>query len=75
MMAPGRSYAGAYLSVSVAPPPLVEYEQPLVPGPGYIWTPGYWAYDEDGWFWVAGSWVLPPEPDLLWTPGYWDYGE
>ncbi len=75
MMAPGRSFAGAYVSVGVAPPPLVEYEQPLVPGPGYIWTPGYWAYDEDGWFWVAGAWVLPPEPGLLWTPGYWDYDD
>jgi hypothetical protein len=75
ILAPCRSYAGVFVSVAVAPPPLVEYEQPLLPGPGYIWTPGYWAYDDDGWFWVPGAWVLPPEPELLWTPGYWEYDD
>jgi hypothetical protein len=75
ILAPCRSYAGLFVSVAVAPPPLVEYEQPLLPGPGYIWTPGYWAYDDDGWFWVPGAWALPPEPELLWTPGYWEYND
>ena len=29
-----------------------------LPGPGYIWTPGYWAYDPaDGYYWVPGTWV------------------
>ena len=31
-------------SISIAPPPLPVYDQPLCPGPGYLWTPGYWAY-------------------------------
>jgi len=29
--------------VTVAPPVLPIYEQPMCPGDGYIWTPGYWA--------------------------------
>jgi YXWGXW repeat-containing protein len=65
--------------VSVAdspPPPLPAYEQPPVPGPGYLWTPGYWAYGvEPGYYWVPGTWVLPPTFGVLWTPGYWGWGD
>jgi len=68
-------YSSAYVAVSVgiAPPPIVAYEQPLCPGPGYIWTPGYWAYGDYGYYWVPGIWVLPPAVGLYWTPGYWAY--
>ena len=62
-----------FLSVNFAPPPLPVYEQPLIPGPGYIWTPGYWAYGDDGYFWVPGTWVQPPFVGALWTPGYWGW--
>lgn len=56
---------------TMPPPPLPVYEQPPVPGPGYLWTPGYWAYGSEGYFWVPGTWVLPPQIGFLWTPGYW----
>ena len=59
------------LAVGIAPPLLPVYEQPPIPGPGYLWTPGYWAYGDDGYYWVPGTWVLAPAPGLLWTPGYW----
>jgi hypothetical protein len=61
------------ISVGFAPPVLPVYIQPPCPVPGYIWTPGYWAYsDDDGdYYWVPGTWVLPPSRGLLWTPGYW----
>jgi hypothetical protein len=45
----------------------------VIPGEGYIWTPGYWAYGDAGYYWVPGVWVLAPEPGLLWTPGYWGF--
>jgi hypothetical protein len=61
------------ISVRVGPPPLPVYVQPVCPGPGYIWTPGYWAYGPDGYYWVPGTWVEPPEVGLLWTPGYWGW--
>jgi hypothetical protein len=59
--------------VDSEPPPLPAYDQPPVPGPDYVWTPGYWAWsdDEDDYYWVPGTWVLPPREGLLWTPGYW----
>ena len=55
------------------PPPLPVYDQPMIPGPGYIWTPGYWAITPIGYQWVPGVWVLPPFVGALWTPGYWAY--
>jgi len=62
------------ISVRVGPPPLPVYAQPVIPAPGYLWTPGYWAYGPDGYYWVPGTWVEPPAVGLLWTPGYWVWG-
>ncbi|MDI4232923.1 hypothetical protein OZ411_08875 [Bradyrhizobium sp. Arg237L] len=63
------------ISITIAPPELPVYEQPPLPAPGYIWTPGYWAYGPDGYYWVPGTWVEPPAVGLLWTPGYWAWRE
>src|SRR5271168_4254345 len=61
-------------AVTIAPPELPVYEQPICPAAGYLWTPGYWAYGDDGYFWVPGTWVLAPRVGFLWTPGYWGWG-
>ncbi|MGB7331495.1 MAG: hypothetical protein WBD25_08915 [Terriglobales bacterium] len=67
--------AQVVLSVAIAPPALPVYSQPICPGEGYIWTPGYWSYSDDGgYFWVPGTWVEAPEVGFLWTPGYWGWG-
>jgi len=68
------AYAQIGISISFAPPELPVYEQPAVPGDGYIWTPGYWAYGDDDYYWVPGTWVMAPESGLLWTPAYWGWG-
>jgi hypothetical protein len=68
------SFAQIGISISFAPPELPVYEQPPLPGEGYIWTPGYWAYSDDDYYWVPGTWVMAPEPGLLWTPAYWGWG-
>jgi hypothetical protein len=61
------------VSVGVPPPELPVYDQPPIPGDGYVWTPGYWAWSDDvqDYYWVPGTWVLAPQPEYLWTPGYW----
>jgi hypothetical protein len=61
------------LNITLAPPPLPIYAQPPLPAPGYLWTPGYWAYGPAGYYWVPGTWVQPPAVGLLWTPGYWGW--
>jgi hypothetical protein len=62
------------VSIHIGPPVMPVYAQPICPAPGYLWTPGYWAYGPDGYFWVPGTWVLAPTPGYLWTPGYWGWG-
>jgi len=67
------SFGQVLISVRVGPPALPVYAQPICPGPGYLWTPGYWAWDDDGgYYWVPGTWVMAPV-GLLWTPGYWGW--
>jgi hypothetical protein len=70
------SFAQVNIAIRIGPPALPVYEQPFCPGEGYIWTPGYWAYnyDYDDYYWVPGTWVLAPEVGFLWTPGYWGWG-
>lgn len=74
---PSASQAQIAIGVSVhlGPPVLPVYAQPVCPAPGYIWTPGYWAYGDEGYYWVPGTWVMAPEPGFLWTPGYWGFNE
>ncbi|MGA8687796.1 MAG: YXWGXW repeat-containing protein, partial [Candidatus Sulfotelmatobacter sp.] len=71
---PAASFAQFGVSITLAPPALPVYEQPMAPADGYLWTPGYWAYGDEGYFWVPGTWVEPPTVGLLWTPGYWGWG-
>ena len=62
------------VSVQIAPPILPVYVQPPMPAEGYLWTPGYWAYENAAYSWVAGAWLLPPGVGQLWTPPYWGWG-
>jgi WXXGXW repeat (2 copies) len=72
---PGVTFAQIGISITIAPPVLPVYVQPVCPAPNYIWTPGYWAWGDGGYYWVPGTWVLAPDPGLLWTPGYWGWGD
>ena len=73
---PAASFGQIGVSIAVGPPELPVYQQPLCPGDGYLWTPGYWAYDDSvsDYYWVPGAWVQAPEVGYLWTPGYWGWG-
>ncbi len=75
LIIPASSFAGVFVSVTIAPPALPVYAQPPCPGDGYIWTPGYWAYGPEGYYWVPGTWVTPPTIGVLWTPGFWGWNE
>lgn len=73
---PSSAHVSLGIFVNFGPPALPVYAQPACPAPGYIWTPGYWAWDPGyGYYWVPGTWVLPPFAGALWTPGYWDYND
>src|SRR5271170_7702823 len=47
---------GIGISVRIGPPPLPVYAQPICPGPGFLWTPGYWGFAGGFYGWHAGYW-------------------
>jgi hypothetical protein len=75
LSAPVPSFAQIGVAIMFGPPPIPVYDQPTCPGDGYLWTPGYWAYDYDigDYYWVPGTWILAPEVGFLWTPGWWGW--
>jgi hypothetical protein len=60
-------------AVTVAPPAIPVYEQPPPPEDDQVWTPGYWAWNDDvsDYYWVPATWITAPIVGYLWTPGYW----
>ena len=70
------SFGQFRVAITIGPPALPVYEQPICPGDGYLWTPGYWYWDDDisDYYWVPGTWVLAPEVGFFWTPGWWGWG-
>jgi hypothetical protein len=77
MAIPAASFGQIGIRIAIAPPMMPIYDQPQCPGDGYLWTPGYWAYDNSisDYYWVPGTWEMAPEEGMLWTPGYWGWGE
>ena len=53
------AFAAVGIVVGFAPPALPVYEQPICPGDGYLWTPGYWGWgdDFDDYYWVPVSYT------------------
>lgn len=70
-----RITAGVAITARIAPPALPVYVQPACPVDGYLWQPGYWAWNSDtqNYYWVPGVWIAPPTPGFLWTPPYWGF--
>ncbi|HMF77460.1 MAG TPA: hypothetical protein VK604_17510 [Bryobacteraceae bacterium] len=65
----GHYYAG----VAVGPPaPLIEGPYGVTPGPGYIWTPGFYDWDGGNWAWRRGEWRRPPHRGDHWVSPRWD---
>jgi len=69
------SAVDADVTATTQPPALPEAtEQPECPTEGYLWQPGFWAFNlANGYYWVPGAWVAPPNPGVLWTPPYWGF--
>jgi hypothetical protein len=63
--------AVARVSVHIAPPPVIVETRPQPPGPAYVWTPGYYAWDGHAYVWVPGTWVVAPWPGARWEPPHW----
>lgn len=64
------AYAQVNIYVSIAPPPLQQEIVPIV-SPGYIWAPGYWAWNGDRHIWVPGR-EIHQRAGYRWESDRWD---
>ena len=66
----GHFYAG----VSVAPPPPPAAYGPIgvAPGPGWVWTDGFYAWGGSRWVWRPGRWARPPHRGYVWRKPYYE---
>jgi hypothetical protein len=69
-VAPGY---GGEIIVQQAPPPLLVEPQPVCPGPGYAFCPGYWHWQHGRHVWVNGRWAVPPRRAAVWVPPHWEH--
>lgn len=63
------AFAQISFNVVVAPPTLLPEVVPMVQ-PGYVWAPGYWAWNNDRHVWVRGRTIVQRD-GYLWTPDRW----
>jgi hypothetical protein len=47
------------LDPSTPVPAPLEEAMPLQPASEYVWSPGYWSWQCEGYDWVGGEWILP----------------
>jgi hypothetical protein len=67
----GCAANGPYV-VRYGPPPAPRYGvMGIAPGPGYVWTDGYWDRRGGQWAWIDGRWLRPPHRRAVWVPGTW----
>ena len=66
---PGCAGGGAYVAYG---PPAPRYGViGVAPGPGYVWTEGFWDLRGGSWVWVGGHWMRPPRARAVWVRPEW----
>jgi hypothetical protein len=58
--------------IRVAPPAPVQVGVVgRAPGPGYVWTNGYYRWHGGRYVWVSGSWLRSPRVGMIWVQPRW----
>jgi WXXGXW repeat (2 copies) len=49
-------------------PPAPRFVGPvgMAPGPGFVWTDGFYDWSGNNWAWRPGRWQRPPRPGMRW---------
>jgi len=79
LLAAGLALAGAVFTgcaggayVVAAGPPAPRYGvMGYAPGPGYVWTEGFYDLRGRSWVWVPGAWRRPPRAGRIWVAPVW----
>jgi hypothetical protein len=64
------AFAQVSFNVVLGPPPPVYEMVPVMP-PGYVWAPGYWAWNHDRHIWVRGH-SMVQRAGYRWEPDRWE---
>ncbi len=64
----GRGDVSFGINIGMPPPPVVEYVPVAVPG--YVWAPGYWAWNGHRYYWSSGAWQRV-QPAYGHVAGHW----
>jgi hypothetical protein len=67
----GCAPAGGYYYTAYAPPAPRYAAVGVAPGPGYVWTTGYWNRAGGNWAWMEGRWQRPPRRNAAWVASEW----
>lgn len=70
LVAGSTAFAQVSFNIVLAPPPPVYEVVPAVP-PGYVWAPGYWAWNHDRHIWVRGR-SMVQRAGYRWEPDRWE---
>lgn len=65
----GAARVGVYVAT---PPPAPRIERmSRRPGPGFVWTPGFYSWNGRRYVWVGGRWMRPPRGRTRFVTGAW----
>jgi len=64
-------YGGGYYVRSGPPAPRYYGAVGRAPGPGFVWTNGYWDWRGNNWYWTDGRWLRPPRGRSQWVAPEW----
>ena len=65
-----------YVYADSAPPPDQVEVIPVSPGPGYVWTNGWWEWGPSRTYvWVPGKWDRAPHANAHWVRPQWRRSE
>jgi hypothetical protein len=68
---PAQAQVGLYIGT---PPPAIRYEaRPAIPGPGFVWTDGYWEPWQGHYRWHGGYWQRPPYAGAYYVHPHYDH--
>jgi hypothetical protein len=67
---PAAAQVNFGFGVEIGPPP--RHVEVIPPSrAGYVWAPGYWAWNGAAYVWVEGRWA-PSRPGYYWVPEHWE---
>lgn len=69
---PVRAQQPTVIYVQTAPPQPETEPEPALPGPGYVWVPGYYQWTGSEYVWVRGHYV---QHAGAWCAGEWRHDD